>query len=174
MAPMVAIPMVATVAMGLLSAQAQYQSGRAQQRAYEQRARIDEADAQAARERGILEEGQSRERTKRLLGEQRALYGKAGVALSSGSPLLVLAETAAEGEEEAMAIRAGTNAAYTRGMSQAGLNRFYGRSAYSAGKVGAATTFLNSLAQAGTSYAQYSSGYGGMAIKNPYTGRKGY
>ena len=59
-----------------------------------------------ARQEGKYEEAASRERLKKLMGTQRSLYAKAGVDISSGSPLLMLAETAAEGEMEALKYQA--------------------------------------------------------------------
>lgn len=166
------VGLVATVASTAMAAYSSYQQGRTQKEAYDYTARINEENARAVKEKTTLEEEQSRERTKRLIGHQRTLYAKAGVNLSSGSPLLTFAETAAEGEEESMAIRAGGNVAGNQELNQETLNRFYGNNAFTAGKIGAATTFLSGLGQAGTAYAQGGSGYSsGIKVRTPYSGR---
>jgi hypothetical protein len=78
----------------------------------------------------------------RLMGRQRSLYAKAGVDLTSGSPLLVLADTAMKAEQEQARIS-------TAGKSEATLDRYYGEMAAYAGKMGAWSTFLTGLGKAG-------------------------
>ncbi len=126
-----------------MSAAGTYQSGQAQKEAYEYNANV-------ATEKGKYEEEQSRLRLSRLMGTQRALYAKAGVDLSSGSPLLTLAETAYQGEQEAQNIRRGYK-------SEATINRFYGVQASKAGTMGAISTFTQGLGQAGM--AGYNAGW---------------
>ncbi len=134
--PIIAI--AASVAGTAMSAIGQYRAGQAQEAANEYNAQITERKA-------VQEEQASRDRLRKLMGTQRAMYAKAGVNLSSGSPLLVLAETAAEGEKEALNIRYG-------GQEESNLQRFYGTQAKKAGTIGAASTLLTGLGQAGTSY----------------------
>ena len=81
-----------------LSAMAQYRAGQAQEAAYELGARTTERET-------AQQEFESRRRTERMMASQRALYAKAGVDITSGSPLMILAETAGEGEREAQIIR---------------------------------------------------------------------
>jgi len=89
-------------------------------------------------------EAAHRKRLKNLMSTQRALYAKAGVDVESGSPLVVLAETAEEGEEEATAIRRG-------GIETSRQQQFMGRQVYKAGRTAAAGTFLSGLGRAGSS-----------------------
>jgi hypothetical protein len=56
-------------------------------------------EQEAAIEQQMQEEA-SAKKYRQLSAEQRTLYGKAGVDITSGSPLLVMADTAAEGELE--------------------------------------------------------------------------
>lgn len=82
-----------------------YAEGVLQQRILERQAQATEYETQYAEE-------QSRLKTKQILGRQRVLYAKAGVDISSGSPLEIMASTAAEGEREALMIeRQGTEQA---------------------------------------------------------------
>ena len=127
-----------SIAGTALSAVGQYRAGQAASAAHEYSAGIIER-------RSAQEEELSRERLSKLMASQRALYAKAGVDISSGSPLLVLAETAAEGEKEALAIRRG-------GKEEATLERYYGKQAKRAGKIGAFSTFLTGMGQAGVGY----------------------
>lgn len=138
MASIAAAALVTSIAGVGLSAVGQLKAGRDQAAAFDYNARITEKKTNQA-------EFDSRQRLKRLISSQRALYAKAGVDLASGSPLLVLAETAAEGEREALSIRSG-------GRSDADLQRIYGRQAGSAGIIGAGSTLLTGLGTAGTNF----------------------
>lgn len=69
---------------------------------YESRAQasvLKREEQQAAIETQMAQEA-SAKKYRQLSAEQRTLYGKAGVDITSGSPLLVMADTAAEGELE--------------------------------------------------------------------------
>ncbi len=151
----IAIAALAMSAVGTgVSALGQYRQGQATEAAQEYNAKVSEANAEAIKAKAAYEEDISRDKLKRLMGTQRALYGKAGVDISSGSPLLVLADTAAQGEKEALAIRYGGDVEATQQKNQARLQRLYGKSAYSSGLIGAGSTFFSGMGQAGMGYAQ--------------------
>ena len=118
-----------------VSAYGQWQSGEAQKKAYKYQSRVSQIEAAET-------ERLHRVELKRMMASQRALYAKAGVDISSGSPLLVMSETAAEGERIAHAIRRG-------GISKAELESYYGRASAYAGRLGGASTFLTGLGQTG-------------------------
>ena len=161
-----AIPyIIAAVGVGV-SAYGQYQSGQAQEKAYKQQANIAEQDAAAERKKALYEEQQARFRLKQLIGTQKTLYAKAGVDLASGSPLMVLADTAARGEEDAMMIRYGGDVAVAQQRNQASLARFYGSQASKAGTIGAFGSAASGFADAYTGYKRRTIpsstvGYGG-------------
>jgi hypothetical protein len=122
-------------------------SGRARQLGYDY-------NAQLAVEKAKYEAELSAEKFERLKGKQTALYAKAGVDIGSGSPLLVVADTASQEKEEMSMIMQG-------GLSQAAIDRFYGGISRYEGDVakrGATmtgmTTFLTGLGQAGAQYAR--------------------
>lgn len=168
---------IAVVLSAAFSANAQYQAGRSQQKAYEYQAEVAKregelsqqaADLEAAsiERQGEQEEALARQRLRIILGRQKSLYAKAGVDLSTGSPLTVFAATAAEGEQDALTIRSSTaeQAAITRyqgriGQYRSGLeaegSRYSGRAAMTAGKTAATSTLLSSFGSA------YSMGSGG-------------
>ena len=134
-----AIPYIAAGAGTLMSMKGQQQAGEAQKEGNEYNARITETE-------GAYAEEQARLKLKRLLGTQRALYAKAGVDITSGSPLLVMADTAAEGEKERMYTEYGYK-------SRAKQLRLYGEQAEKAGQIGATSSFLSGLGKIGTMYA---------------------
>jgi hypothetical protein len=127
-----------------ISGVAQYKQGRAQQAAYEYNADI-------ALENMRQNEEASRQKFTVLMGRQRMLYAAAGVDLTSGSPLLVLADTAMKAEMESSRIK-------TAGESESELQRYYGRVAAFGGKIGGLTTFLTGLGRAGTQLLQMQEG----------------
>jgi hypothetical protein len=127
-----------------LSAYSQYQAGAAQKEAYDYNAEI-------VQQKAAYDEAQARDRLRKLMSTQRALYAKAGVDLTSGSPLLVLAQTAAEGEEEALNIR-------RTGYNEAQLQKYYGSQAKTAGTLGAGSTLLTGLGNLGLAYGAGKSG----------------
>ena len=140
---------MAAVGIGLfaagvtLSAVGKYQEGKTAKEAHDYNAKI-------AEEGGAFEEAESRKRWKRLMGQQLALYAKAGVDISSGSPLLIMSQTAAEAELEALNIR-------YAGENVADVERWYGKKAKRAGEIGA---FSNLLTGAG---AYAATQYGGKS-----------
>jgi len=148
-----AIPyVIAAVGVGM-SAYGQYQSGQAQEKAYKFNAAIAEQDAAAERKKADYEEGQARLRLRQLIGTQRTLYAKAGVDLASGSPLMVLADTAARGEEDLEMIKYGGDVSVARQRNQASLQLFYGKQSRTAGTIGAFGTAAAGFSQAYAGYA---------------------
>lgn len=122
------------------SAQAQQEAGRAEQDAYN-------VNAALAKQKGEQEEEISRDRLRRLMATQRTLYAKAGVDLSSGSPLSLLVATKAEGEKEALNIRIGA-------QKEAAVDEWSGVLANKTAQTKSRSTLLTGLAQtASTFYA---------------------
>ena len=77
-----------------------------------------------------------------LMGRQRSAYGKAGVDLASGSPLLIAVDTAAQAEEEFTRI-------HEAGLQTAALDKYYGDEAAFSGTMGGVGQFLTGLTKAG-------------------------
>jgi hypothetical protein len=132
--------------------------GEAKQQAYNFTANVNEADAVAVREKAAFDMGTAREKAKKLMATQRALYAKAGVDLSEGSPLMVLSESAGESEREVRAIHYTGEVEATRHLNQAKLNRFYGEQAYRSGKMRGMATYLSGM---GSGASKLSASYGG-------------
>lgn len=140
-----------------LSAYGSYREGQAQKAGYEYNAKVAEANAEAIRQKTAYEEVNQRKRLKALLGEQKAIFGAAGVDLTVGSPLLTMMEDIKAGERDIQALRYSGDVEATQQLNQARLNRFYGKQAGRAGIMGGASTFITGLGNAGTDYYRYSS-----------------
>jgi hypothetical protein len=144
-----------------MSAVGKYQEGKTQKRAHDY-------NAERAEEKAAYEEEQSRLRWKRLIGQQQALYAKAGVDISSGSPLLIMSQTAAEGELEALNIR-------YAGENEAQMQRWYGKRAMQAAKLAAWSTLLTGGGGfAASQYGGRSSGGGDTSTQDDTSSRYHY
>lgn len=154
-----ALQIAATVYSTYSTAQAQRQQGRDEQAVRNMQAAALETQATQIERKGISEEAVSRARLKKLMSSQRALYAKAGVDLSSGSPLTVLTATALEGDKEAAGIRLNTGEEARATRSGAGLQRFYGKQSLRAGGTKARGTLLSGLGKAASQgYSMYKTG----------------
>lgn len=116
MAAFTAIAMGVSAAAALAGGVMAAQQGSAQSRAYKQQAayarQMGERNRQIAESAALYAEGKGkyeaallREKTQKVMGQERALYGKSGVTLE-GTPGAVVADTFAQGERDArMAIQ---------------------------------------------------------------------
>src|SRR3972149_4814714 len=112
------IALIITAVAAVGGAYYSYESGQPQKKAYKANAAILEQDALAEKQKSQYEEGAHRDRIRQILSRQKALYGKSGVQME-GSPLLVMEDTAAQGEMDALAIRYGGDAAAGRASNGA-------------------------------------------------------
>ena len=113
----------------------QYESGQEQKAAYDYNADVTLQQMQ--------EQVQTSEtKYTNLIGKQATAYARAGVDIASGSPLLMMAHTAAQkGVEEESEYQAGTE--------EAALQRYYGQIAAFQGTIGGISTFISGLSKAG-------------------------
>jgi hypothetical protein len=83
-----------------------------------------------------------------LIGRQATAYARAGVDIASGSPLLMMAHTAAQsGAEQESESQAGTE--------EAALQKYYGKVAAWSGTISSISTAISGLSQAGMMAASY-------------------
>lgn len=122
----------AAAAASVLAANAQIQEGKAAQRAAEMN--IDLAKAEAASKERL-----QRDRARRMISETRASIGKSG-ATTAGTPLMVLADSAAEAEIDALNTRWGAN-------TQSNIYRATGRNARKASTARAGASLLTGFGQ---------------------------
>lgn len=100
------------------------------------------ANAKAATQAAAFDELRQRERAQKLLAQQRVGYAKGGVTLE-GTPTEVLADTAADAEIDALAIRWG-------GASRAAAFKAQGQQALIGGVTGAAGALLTGVTSYGS------------------------
>lgn len=117
----------------------QYEEGQQQKQAYDYNADI---TLQTMQEQMQTSEA----KYSNLIGKQASAYARAGVDISSGSPLLVMAHTAAQSGAEQESTR-------IAGTEEANLQRYYGKVAAYSGTVGGVNTFLTGLSKAGLNAA---------------------
>lgn len=117
----------------------QYESGQQQKAAY---------DYNAASTLASMRQNEQTSEAKyaQLIGKQASAYAASGVDIASGSPLLIMAHTAAQGAVEQISEA-------EAGDQQAALQRYYGKVAAFNGTVGGIGTFLSGLSKAGMSVA---------------------
>jgi len=118
------------------------QQGKAQQSMANYNAAVAERAAESAKVAAAFEESAQRSQAEKLRSTQRALFARSGVT-PEGSPLLVEADTAAQAEQDALAIRFSGSAAEARAKSQAAMSRFEGRVAKQASMFKAGTSLLS-------------------------------
>lgn len=82
-----------------------------------------------------------------LVGKQASAYAASGVDIASGSPLLIMAATAARGAQEGEQIE-------QAGTEEANLQRYYGKIAAFSGTMSGIGAFLNGMTSDLTSYAK--------------------
>lgn len=117
-----------------VSGYGQYQSGQEQKAAYDYNADV---TLDATRQQQQATEA----KYSQLIGKQATAYAQAGVDIASGSPLLVMAHTAAQSAAESESeARAGTE--------EAALDRYYGKVAAFKGTIGGISTFISGLSKA--------------------------
>jgi hypothetical protein len=113
-------------------------------------AEISARDALAAKQKAEYDADTSALKFKQLLGKQRALYAKAGVDITEGSPLLMMSFQAEQAERDKQAILYGGKTQSQSDLDRANLFRMSGANSQTAGYISGGSTFLSGLANAGT------------------------
>jgi hypothetical protein len=134
---------------------AQYEQAQTQEKYAKYNAKVAENQAAGERMRAGVAADQQRELHRRVIANQRAQYGASGVDVASGSPLLVIADSARQAELDAQIILSGGEARASGFQSQAALDRFQGRAASQAGYVNAGSTLLSGTSNTYFQYRQY-------------------
>lgn len=132
---------VYVIAAAVIAAGGALYSGEQQRKAASYSADVAEQAARAAQEKVAYDETMHREKIRKNLSTMRSLYGRAGVDMT-GTPLLALEESAAQGEMDALAIRYGGDVAAARQRSEAGLLKIQGKAAQTSSYFQAGSTLL--------------------------------
>lgn len=122
-----------------ISAFGSYKAGQSEKAAYDYNAAVTLENMRSAMQT-------SEARYANLTGKQASRYAASGVDISSGSPLLIMAHTAAQGAQEQESIK-------QSGTQQSALERYYGKVAAFSGTTGAISTFLGGMSRAGVQAA---------------------
>jgi hypothetical protein len=130
-------------ATSALSGIAQWKEGSAQRDMFDRNADIELQKMEE--ERAI-----SQQKYSQLSGRQRILYAKAGVDIGSGSPLLVMMDTAMEQEIADSRIE-------KAGKDRASMLRLYGDQAAYSGKQAGISTWLTGIGNVANQYYDYAS-----------------
>lgn len=126
------------VAGSVLSGASQIAAGKQEEKGYDYNASVDEVNASNA----IVSVEQ---RYSQIVGKQAAAYSAAGVDITRGSPLLMMAATAGRGGRQSEEILQSSN-------QDAALQRYYGKLAAWRGTIGGIGSFLSGLSKSATSY----------------------
>lgn len=125
-------------------------------------AKVNDAQAVDAIERGEQEESRHRQKMSILKGQQRATQGASGFLVDSGSALDVLADTAEQAELDALAIRRNAELeawGYRTGAlakrDEANLERYKSGQYRTSGMISAGSTLLGGAESSLAKYRQY-------------------
>lgn len=149
-----AIAAAAALASSVVSAGGAVYSGQMQKQAADYNAQVSNVNALMAENKAKADEQAHRAMVAKILSSQKALYGKSGLSME-GSPLLVMEDTAIQGELDALTIRYGGDVAAAQARSQANIQRMQGSAARTASYITAGSTLLSGASQA--------AGYGMMS-----------
>ena len=125
------------VAGSVLSGASQIAAGKQEEKGYDYNASVDEVNASNA----IVSVEQ---RYSQIVGKQAAAYSAAGVDITRGSPLLMMAATAGRGGRQSEEILQSSN-------QDAALQRYYGKLAAWRGTIGGVGSFLSGISTAAQS-----------------------
>ena len=157
---------VGVVVSAGIGAYAASESAAAAERQSKYNKRLAENQAQAAKNAAAVAEDTQREHDRRILAQQRALVGGAGLS-TEGSALLVMIDSAKQAELDAVRVRYGGELQAGGLEDQAGLFGASAREARRAGAVGVGTTLLTGASNVAGAYARY------KAPPPPYAGYQG-
>ena len=151
----------------------QYQSGRAQNDMARYNAALLEQRALATEMAMRSETELMTERARGLKASQQVAFAKSGAAITSGTPLLVMVEQAADMERDILEQRRTRTIEAMQLRQGAAMKRYEGRMAKRAGTVGAFTTLLGGVANIGLA-GGFSGGGGGGTALDVVGGSSGY
>ena len=144
---------VLAVAAAAAAGTGAYMSAQAQSDAAKYNAVVANNSATAATQQAQFDAQQIRDRNRRVLAQQKTAFAANGIDPTSGSATDVRADSAQQGEMQAlMAIYTGRTSA-TASEAQARLDRLQSSNAQTAGYIGVASSLLQGGTNAGMIYA---------------------
>jgi hypothetical protein len=152
MAFLAAVPAwVWTVGSTVVSAVGQMQQANNQQRWYNYNAQVADTNAAMARDRAEADAADKRRQLERLQGSNRASIAKSGVT-NSGSALLVMEDTAMQGELDALRLQYGGIVQSNSFKQEAAINRWQAATTRSSLPLQLAGTVLGGAGRAAAQY----------------------
>lgn len=122
-------------------------SGQAQADAARYNSQMAQNQAAYERQRAQIQADQQREKDRHLMAAQRARMGAQGLDMTTGSPLVVLENTAAQADTDYRTILANGDVAASRAESQAALDRMTGSTALTSSWLSAGSTAFSGAAR---------------------------
>ena len=120
-----------------ISAYGSYSAGEAKQRAYQMEAAAKRAQAAQVEIATNREVDLTQRRYERVRGAQASAWGRSGVQIGTGSPLMAMEETAADAASEILAIKNAGTYRKTSLLTEGILSGYLGDQAYQQGVLGA-------------------------------------
>lgn len=135
------VALIASIAGTAVSAVGAIAQGQQAADAAEFNAAVAQNEAIQARQEAAFQESQHRKRARSLLASQRAAVGASGTSFT-GSPLSIMADSAAEAEIDAMMIRRSGTIAAANARARAAAERMDARAQRTAGLFNAGSSLL--------------------------------
>ena len=132
-----------------LQAFGQYQAGRQQQAMADYNARLLDQRAVATEQAMRIETEMGHEQARRMKAQQRAAYSASGAEITSGTPLLVMAEQSAIMERDILQQRRNRMIEAQQLRSEAAMTQYGGQMQKRAGTLGAFSTILGGAGKIG-------------------------
>ena len=145
----------------------QIQAGRAQAKADKSNAVQQEREADRVEEAARLEEFRNRQKIDGIKGAQAAGQAANGVLIDSGSPLEILADTAAEGAFEAFMIRENSARQRRSLLEGASLDRASAKNARTGALLNAGGTLLSGAGKVAQKWYERSKYTAGAPVTRP-------
>lgn len=143
--------LITGILAALVSAGGVVYSAQQQKKTADYRAKLAEEAGEEVQAGTEVEKARAEREGKRLLARQRAMYAKSGVKME-GSPLEVLADTQAELDLDQMIIEHGGMSRASAYEREGMFLRQQGKSAQTAGYIGAGSSLLSGLSSTFSSY----------------------
>ena len=132
-----------------LQAYGQYQAGRQQQAMANYNSRLLQQRAVATEQAMQIETEMGHEQARRMKATQRATYATSGAEITSGTPLLVMAEQSAKMERDILQQRRNRMIEAQQLRSEAAMTQYGGQMQKRAGTLGAFSTILGGAGKIG-------------------------
>jgi flagellar capping protein FliD len=142
---MVYVGAIAAIAGVGISAYGMYSQGQSAKKAGEANATLYEQEAAVSQQNAVLTEAQQRKQLRYDVGTMRGGYAKAGVSVSTGSPLDAIADSIANAELDIQINKYNAKATEEYKKSQARLSRVYGADAARTANMQATGTLLQGV-----------------------------